>query len=164
MNKNKAYKPIKKPRRSRRRSNYKEPLKPKKQQNEKKDIGPIKEGFIYHLSRKFSPGGVSHDVVVVKHDEKNKTSKVRTITSLEKGSGSSANLYIDGCHRARDHIVVPIPNDELKARHWSGLHRKEFVVADANLTRKKYVNAEKIKKKYITLEPPLRENKKKTKK
>ena len=116
----------------------------------KKKAGLILDRHIYHLPKGKGYKGIEgHDVVVVKHFKKTKWSKVKSITSLEKEKKGNLGWVDSALHRAKNGKITPVPMNEIKTRHWSGIDRREKFVRDSDLERRCFAKKARVKKKYL---------------
>ena len=120
----------------------------------KKKQKPVRilDSHVYHISRSKKYNGMEgHDVVVLKHFKRTKWSKVKSITSLEREKGPNKIEFIDfALKRARRGKITPVPINEIRTRHWSGIDDRAQFVKDSDLERRRYTKKAKIKKKYLT--------------
>lgn len=77
--------------------------------------------------------GFKHDVIVCSINEKRKTARVKTITSLERNiidsQGIKRKTFNNSkLNEVRSGNILPIPRKQLKSRHYSGINHNAKIV------------------------------------
>ena len=75
---------------------------------------------------------------------------MKSITSLEKENTKGKRVYqkhkLDAAKKGK---IIPVPIDEIKSDHWSGIDHRGHYVSDKYLYHRKHTKKSTIKSKYL---------------